>query len=112
MGETAGRGETGSWRNRQEPVLEPSQVGLLLWDKTVDEIVRWQKVRTRQFYLPLIDHQLQWLTCFLKIWLTPGGAVLTMKGVGGFLDGMITLRLVPSALETGNSSLFLVLYSC
>lgn len=64
----------------------------------MDEIVRQQKIKTGQFYLLLIDHQLQWLRHFLKTSLTLEGAVLAMKGVDGFINGLIILRLLPSAL--------------
>lgn len=99
MWATAGSGEPWSWRNRQEPGLESSKFRGLQWlGRTMDEIVRQQKIKTRQFHLPLVDHQLQWLRHFLKMQLTPEGAVLAMKGVSGFINGLIILRLLPSAL--------------
>lgn len=61
-------------------------------------MARQQKIKTRQFHLPLVDHQLQWLSHFLKMWLTPEGAILALKGVSSFTNGLIILRLLPSAL--------------
>lgn len=117
MKEATGRGERWSWGNTLEPVLGPStwsgpsvaeqDCSFHPLNRNQMKIVRQQKLGTREFLLPFIPHPWQWLRYFLKVRLNRRNCSCCER-IGGFIDAMITLRLLPSALVARNSGLFVM----